>query len=301
LANQMNVRGTIDLTDTEKSSFAFKETNPAQDNLAILQELARLHREKHNALLESQKKRQREQEFKSKSKILTSQQQEEVFKIFKIKDTRKIIVTISTNDLRINDFRTLLPGQWLNDEIINSYMVLLNEDCIKTNSTQPTCHFFNTFFFNMVSNYGKGYDYSRVRKWTRNMNIFNYDYVGIPIHVHGNHWCLSVINIKDKRVEYYDSLGDQNFSCLEVLKKYLVDEYKTQKSSDIDLSSWVMYAPGNKNVPQQNNATDCGVFTCQFAACFTNAIDIQNFSQQDMPYFRNRMILELANKNFRFD
>jgi Ulp1 family protease len=30
--------------------------------------------------------------------------------------------------------------------------------------------------------------------------------VFIPVHVHGNHWCLAVINLEDKRFEYYDSV-----------------------------------------------------------------------------------------------
>jgi sentrin-specific protease 1 len=37
----------------------------------------------------------------------------------------------------------------------------------------------------------------------------------VPVHL-GNHWCLAVINFKEKRFEYYDSMGGKNYECLEV-------------------------------------------------------------------------------------
>ena len=35
---------------------------------------------------------------------------------------------------------------------------------------------------------------------------FSLNKVFFPCHVHGNHWCLAVINIEDQQFEYYDSL-----------------------------------------------------------------------------------------------
>jgi hypothetical protein len=34
----------------------------------------------------------------------------------------------------------------------------------------------------------------------------NHFEVFIPVHVHGNHWCLAIINVELQRFEYYDSL-----------------------------------------------------------------------------------------------
>lgn len=41
------------------------------------------------------------------------------------------------------------------------------------------------------------------------------DKVIIPIHTE-QHWCLAVINLKEKRFEYYDSLRDFTQNCLDV-------------------------------------------------------------------------------------
>ena len=45
------------------------------------------------------------------------------------------------------------------------------------------------------------------------INLFEKDKVIIPVHL-GNHWCMAIINFKDKRLEYYDSLGGGDGGCL---------------------------------------------------------------------------------------
>jgi len=101
-------------------------------------------------------------------------------------------------------------------------------------SDLPKCYFFNTFFYAKL-NGPRGYDFSQVSRWTKRSkvrpflplssavshclycqtDIFAYDKVLLPVHL-GVHWCLAVINIKERRTEYYDSLGGSNDTCHEV-------------------------------------------------------------------------------------
>ena len=54
----------------------------------------------------------------------------------------------------------------------------------------------------------EGYCFTNVRRWTRKFDLLAFDKVLVPIHL-GVHWVLAVINLRDKRFEYYDSmLGD---------------------------------------------------------------------------------------------
>ena len=48
--------------------------------------------------------------------------------------------------------------------------------------------------------------------------------------------------------------------------------------------------------PQQENAFDCGVFTCQFmeGASRGEDADTFGFNQDDMPYLRRRMLWEIS-------
>ena len=48
-----------------------------------------------------------------------------------------------------------------------------------------------------------------------------------------------------------------------------------------------------KDIPQQMNGSDCGMFTCKFAEYLSRNANI-SFTQEDMPYFRKRMIYEIV-------
>ena len=39
----------------------------------------------------------------------------------------------------------------------------------------------------------------------------------IPMHQGGNHWCLIVIEVKHKAIQYYDSLGGKDEGALELM------------------------------------------------------------------------------------
>eukprot|EP00668_Euglena_longa_P029672 GGOE01037036.1.p1 GENE.GGOE01037036.1~~GGOE01037036.1.p1 ORF type:complete len:622 (+),score=141.17 GGOE01037036.1:140-1867(+) len=186
------------------------------------------------------------------------------------------------------DLRTLAGLSWLNDEVINFYLELMRE-----RSSQPgfpKCHFFNTFFYERLSSEGKGYHYGNVRRWTRKVDIFGFDKVIVPIHL-SVHWTAAVINFRDRRLEFYDSMGNPGRHHLELLQMYLVDEHRDKKHLPYDTSAWTFHTPG-ADVPQQRNTSDCGVFCCKFMNCLAQDLPF-TFGQQHMPYFRQRLVVEL--------
>ena len=192
----------------------------------------------------------------------------------------EILVTGFNINLTREDVIRLRDCQLLNDEIMNFYYQMILEIA--------TCrvHVFNTFFFKLLQQ-----DYSRVRTWTRRIDVFSFDKILIPIHL-GLHWCFAVINNRDKRFEYYDSLNGRD-PCSLLFKSYMETEHMDKKKTPIDLSDWqiIQYF----DIPQQNNGYDCGVFSCQFARC--SALDKPfNFKQVNMPYLRNRMIVEILQR-----
>jgi len=168
----------------------------------------------------------------------------------------------------------------------------------KTNLKLPRCYFFNSFFYPLLSVNENGYNFKRVAKWSKNIDIFSLDKVLIPVH-QGKHWCLAVINLSNKRMEYYDSMGGKNDTCVETLRKYIVDEYIAKKKESYELSDWQDYTPGSR-VPQQNNGFDCGVFMCKYADYSAQNKNF-TFNQSDMPFCRRRMILEILKQDIEFD
>ena len=159
------------------------------------------------------------------------------------------------------------------------------------------CYFYNTFFYSKLRHNGI-YTYKNVRRWSKRAKIITteMDKIFIPIHVHGNHWCMSCINFIDSQFEYYDSLGGQNSQCLTDLRQYVIDEAKHyQQIDNYDFSQWKIYI-GSKEIPKQQNGYDCGVFSCKLADYKSEMIPL-NYTQNDMTYFRKRMIIEILQGN----
>jgi len=215
----------------------------------------------------------------------------------------EVIVKKFNYDIQGKDFHTLRDGEWLNDEIINFHLELFKER-MKRNLNDPQvprehrvrCIFFNTFFYTKLSDNWRGYKYRSVRRWSkkqhRQVHESQVDKVIIPINVNNNHWCLAVINFQKKRFEYYDSLGGRNRSCLENLKKYVIDEHKNYRKEDVALEDWEFVHP--QDIPHQRNGCDCGVFTTQYADHLSENRQL-SFSQADMPAFRRKMALAIKN------
>ena len=131
--------------------------------------------------------------------------------------------------------------------------------------------------------------YEEVRRWTRGRDIFAHDIILVPVHIH-NHWTIAIIDLRVKHIKYMDSLGGENNECLDTLLDYLAQELKDKKNRQLDVYERRRY--NDQNLPKQENGSDCGVFTLKFADFVARDAEI-NFTQGDMPFFRERIMLEI--------
>ncbi|GAA5873467.1 hypothetical protein JCM16303_001134 [Sporobolomyces ruberrimus] len=199
--------------------------------------------------------------------------------------------------------RRLKPGTWLDDSIIGFYQVLINnrfEKQVKEAGgdkgdkamgeremklKKVWC--FNSFFWNMYKENG----YKRVKKWTKKFDAFEKDVLIFPINIGNSHWTCAAINVREKRFEYYDSLGGRMGSAYSQMRKWLQEEHECKKGGPIDLSDWEDY--WDDDVPQQNNSNDCGVFTCAFMESLSREVTSFDFDQTQMPYLRQKIAYEI--------
>lgn len=186
------------------------------------------------------------------------------------------------------DIQTLKGLNWLNDEVINFYMSMICERSKDEARSLPKVHAFTTFFYPKLIKDG----YTMLRRWTRKIDIFSFDLILVPLHL-GLHWTLAVIDFNCREIRYYDSMNGNNGECLKALRNYLNEEHKDKKGSPYDLTEWNFLH--NKNLPQQMNGSDCGMFACKYAEYLSRAKTTFNFNQSHMPYFRRRMIWEILN------
>ncbi|XP_056853517.1 ubiquitin-like-specific protease ESD4 isoform X1 [Raphanus sativus] len=225
---------------------------------------------------------------------LTEEEEAEVNRAFSGRNRRKVLVSHESSNIDITGevLQCLTPSAWLNDEVINLYLELLKERETREPKNYLKCHFFNTFFYKKLLS-DSGYNYKAVRRWTTQRKLgyalIDCDMIFVPIH-RGVHWTLAVINNRDRKFLYLDSLNGVDSKILNALAKYLGDEAKEKSGKDIDVSSWEMEFL--KGIPQQKNGYDCGMFMLKYIDFFSRGLGLC-FSQEHMPYFRQRTAKEI--------
>lgn len=94
----------------------------------------------------------------------------------------------------MDDLGTLYGQNWLNDQVMNMYGDLVMD------TVPEKVHFFNSFFYDKLRT--KGYD--GVKRWTKNVDIFNKELLLIPIHLEV-HWSLISVDVRRRTITYFDS------------------------------------------------------------------------------------------------
>ncbi|XP_069579641.1 sentrin-specific protease 3b [Brachyistius frenatus] len=181
--------------------------------------------------------------------------------------------------LTMDDLGTLYGQNWLNDQVMNMYGDLVMD------SVPEKVHFFNSFFYDKLRTKG----YEGVKRWTKNVDIFQKDLLLIPIHLEV-HWSLVSVDIPRRAITYFDSQRTLNRRCPKHIFKYLQAEAIKKDQQDF-LTGWKGFF--KMNVGRQNNDSDCGAFVLQYCKCLALGQPF-SFGQQDMPRLRRQMYKELC-------
>ncbi|PRQ39195.1 putative Ulp1 peptidase [Rosa chinensis] len=253
--------------------------------------------ESKRALFESLRPKKKPVEEAPREPFIPLKEEEKavVERAFSYANRRKVLVTHENSNIQITGelLQCLKPCAWLNDEVINVYLELLKEREKRDPKKFLKCHFFNTFFYKKLIGGRSGYDYKAVRRWTTQKklgySLIDCDKIFVPIHKE-IHWCLAVINKRDQKFQYLDSLGGRDTKVMQLLAKYYADEVKEKSGKDVDVSSWEFECV--EDLPEQENGFDCGVFMIKYADFYSRGLDLC-FHQKHMPYFRLRTAKEV--------
>jgi len=237
------------------------------------------------------------------------------------KQPKDRVVSLNGFNLLVKDVRTLKPRQWLNDEVINFYLALLldqNErhvaESVVSGTRHPRIQVFptsGTHFMEVLGKTREKYDYKKVKKWFPRLKKkwSEIDKFLIPTNVHGTHWILIVINIQERRVEALDSLGGDHMEMIKNVRRYVEDDMTERiaqsgsgQSNKVSSSvrvvlDWqcVNYHQKFRDLPQQKNSYDCGVFTLMFGEMISRNLPINSFQQDDILALRCRIALGIMN------
>ena len=81
------------------------------------------------------------------------------------------------------------------------------------------CHFFNSFFVDKLLDDGRGYNYRNVRRWTKRIDVFSMKKLFFPVNIDNQHWCMAVVHMDDRRIQFYDSYGGSGRGWLQVARR----------------------------------------------------------------------------------
>jgi sentrin-specific protease 7 len=104
--------------------------------------------------------------------------------------------------INANDYACLGSGMWLNDVIIAFYLKYIHNELLSEDQRAKT-HIFSQFFYSrLTTTMTKEKDpnltaaqkrHARVATWTKDVNLFEKDFVIIPINHNKNHWFLAIV------------------------------------------------------------------------------------------------------------
>ena len=99
-------------------------------------------------------------------------------------------------EVEFRDLERLDDHEFLNDNLIGFFLRFLEADIQKQRpELAQQIYFFNTYFFATLTNTSKtkkGINYEGVQKWTRGNNIFEHDFIIVPINENA-HWYVAIV------------------------------------------------------------------------------------------------------------
>lgn len=222
----------------------------------------------------------------------------------------------------LRDYFKLRPMEFLNDSCIDYFMKAID---LRLQEELPSawkrCYFFNSFFYKKLTDNqsvviseetkalaGKPLGeldqadlqalrcYDLTKSWTKNVDLFEKDYLFIPV-CENLHWSLLIVchpgrgaiksNTNDPRepgtfMMHLDSMRSAStYTIGKLIKMYLQNEWKAKLRQDGDSAAkrWVADHPGEDRdflqmtvkrprVPLQDNHFDCGLFLCAYVDHF---------------------------------
>ena len=208
----------------------------------------------------------------------------------------EVLARAGADTVQRQSMQTLQPGQWLNDEVIHHFYLMLSkrdEEMCEKDPSRKRSHFFKSFFITKLLNEGHSdpnmdgtYEYRNVKRWSKKVpgkDIFNLDKVFFPINQGRMHWLCGVADITNKRVQIYDSMGGGS-NYLESIFQYLQDEHMDKKKTPLpDIDDWELIECTSDTPRQRNGKCTVVVASTSRIAVLNSALSLQDMTVEYLP------------------
>jgi Ulp1 family protease len=163
------------------------------------------------------------------------------------------------------DLACLSGREWINDEVLNSYISLVTCEC------DYNIGYTNSFFYKKLER--DGCEAAAPWHGIKNQPISRYETFLVPI-CKGIHWIMAVFDFVEGQLAILDSLHGQHEDVAGKLNEFLAWQ------------GGEMLPVIHPEVPTQRNGDDCGVFVMAFAKCLCAGESLDSFGQRDIPRIR---------------
>lgn len=194
----------------------------------------------------------------------------------------------------------LSPGVWLNDELINAYAFLVNQESAtrwnnRTNGfakSKKTTLCLNTFFMTKLCEEieKNTYNFSKFSRWIKrqfktfnellnrcetacgpkndraaDLTLADLDTLLVPVNQGNKHWLLMAVDVPNKTISFINSMPTSQKHAEQYsanMNRFMRDYFKNDFAASDSWDDFTLQRSFEGSVPQQTNANDCGVCTC---------------------------------------
>ncbi|TAQ86942.1 hypothetical protein B7494_g4744 [Chlorociboria aeruginascens] len=113
------------------------------------------------------------------------------------------------------DIERLDEGEFLNDNLVDFYLLYLKQ-CLERDNPEVArrIYFNNTFFYTTLTKAPKGkrrINYEGVERWTKEVDLLQYDYIIVPVN-ESQHWYVAIICNAPKLLSTKQKAAEQSSS-----------------------------------------------------------------------------------------
>jgi hypothetical protein len=192
-----------------------------------------------------------------------------------------VLLNVHNLGVQASSFCTLLPGVWLDDQIIHAHLALLQR-------RNPRTMYLNLGLSQLLRPHRPTFDYDEVRHMYRTIAMFDQDLIFMPINITNTHWTLIAMDMLTKTISYYDSMRGNGQLYVDNALAYLRASAEA-RGIPFDDQEWTCDRHAAEAYPAQPNSFDCGIYVVMVADLLTSRLPVKLLTLETMARARTHI------------
>ena len=192
-----------------------------------------------------------------------------------------VLLDVHNLQVQTRSFCTLLPGVWLDDQIIHAHLALLQ-------IRNPNCMYLDLVLSQKLPPHRPTFDYNEIRHMYRTVPLFDKDLIFMPINISNSHWTLIAMDMVTKTISYYDSMRGNGQLYVNNALAFLRASAEARGVPFCD-TEWTCDRHAAEAYPPQPNGFDCGIYAVMVADLLTSRLPTRLLTLETMARARTHV------------